>query len=73
MEITSHCLERFALSSDHVILAVFDCNGDLRAAALIRLLNGKLWLSAQSVDATHALNLSAGVSNSNVLRGRLFN
>ncbi len=29
MEITSHCLERYALSSDHVILAVFDCNGDL--------------------------------------------
>jgi len=31
------------------------------------------WLPPQSVDATHALNLSAGVSNSNVLRGRSLN
>jgi len=31
-----------------------------------------LRLRAQPVDATHALNLSAGVSNSNVLRGRSF-
>jgi len=29
-------------------------------------------LSAQSVDATQALNLSAGVSYSKVLRGRSF-
>jgi len=29
-------------------------------------------LPPQPVDATHALNLSAGVSNSNVLRGRSF-
>ncbi len=27
---------------------------------------------AQPVDATHALNLSAGVSNDKVLRGRSF-
>ncbi len=30
-------------------------------------------LRLQLVDATHALNLSAGVSNSNVSRGRSFN
>ena len=30
------------------------------------------WLPSQSVDATQALNLSAGVSNPNVLRGRSF-
>ena len=28
---------------------------------------------AQPIDATHALNLSAGVSNPSVLRGRSFN
>jgi hypothetical protein len=28
------------------------------------------WLPAQPVDATQALNLSAGVSNPKVLRGR---
>jgi hypothetical protein len=33
----------------------------------------RFWLPPQSVDATHALNLSAGVSNSNVLRGRSLN
>ena len=33
----------------------------------------RFWLSAQPVDATHALNLSAGVSKLNVLRGRSFN
>jgi hypothetical protein len=32
--------------------------------------NVRLWLPAQSANATHALNLSAGVSNSGVLRGR---
>jgi hypothetical protein len=30
-------------------------------------------LSSQPVDATHALNLSAGVSNCNVFLGRSFN
>jgi len=30
----------------------------------------RYWLPAQSVDATQALNLSAGVSNPKVLRGR---
>ncbi len=31
------------------------------------------WLSSQPVDATHALNFSAGVSNFNVFLGRSFN
>jgi len=35
--------------------------------------NFGLVLPPQPVDATHALNLSAGVSNSNVLRGRSLN
>jgi hypothetical protein len=35
--------------------------------------NVRFWLSLQPVDATHALNRSAGVSNSNVSRGRSFN
>jgi hypothetical protein len=35
--------------------------------------SGNLRLPSQPVDATHALNLSAGVSNSSVLRGRSFN
>jgi hypothetical protein len=30
----------------------------------------RYWLPAQPVDATQALNLSAGVSNCKVLRGR---
>jgi len=30
-------------------------------------------LPAQPIDATHALNLSAGVSKANVFRGRSFN
>ncbi len=34
--------------------------------------NYRLVLRFQPVDATHALNLSAGVSNPNVLRGRSF-
>ena len=33
----------------------------------------RFFLPPQPVDATHALNLSAGVSNFNVLRGRSFN
>jgi len=36
-------------------------------------LNVRFQLRSQPVDATHALNLLAGVSNSNVLRGRSFN
>ena len=32
--------------------------------------SGNLRLPPQPVDATHALNLSAGVSNSKVFRGR---
>ncbi len=35
--------------------------------------NDRIRLRLQPVDATHALNLSAGVSNSNVSRGRSFN
>jgi len=40
--------------------------------ALVRVihLNGSYVLPPQLVDATHALNLSAGVSNSKVFRGR---
>ncbi len=34
--------------------------------------NVRFILSVQPVDATHALNLSAGVSKSNVLLGRSF-
>ena len=34
--------------------------------------NVRFWLPPQPVDATQALNLSAGVSNSSVLRGRSF-
>ena len=47
-------------------------------AAIERLIEGhaqgKVWyaLPPQPVNATHALNLSAGVSNSNVLRGLSF-
>ncbi len=37
------------------------------------ILNVRFRLRSQLVDATHALNLLAGVSNSNVLRGRSFN
>ena len=40
----------------------------VRVAAIDLLLG--LTLPPQSVDATHALNLSAGVSNSSVFRGR---
>jgi hypothetical protein len=32
----------------------------------------RIWVPAQPVDATQALNLSAGVSNAMVLRGRSF-
>src|SRR5229473_7536963 len=32
----------------------------------------RCWLPAQPVDATQALNLSAGVSNAKVLRGRSY-
>jgi hypothetical protein len=35
--------------------------------------NGNYCLRLQPIDATQALNRSAGVSNSNVLRGRSFN
>ena len=34
------------------------------------MLENPFWLPAQPVDATQALNLSAGVSNSKVSRGR---
>ena len=44
-----------------------------RRKSKIRALNVRYVLPAQPVDATHALNLSAGVSNPNVLRGRSFN
>jgi len=37
------------------------------------LIDVRFRLRSQLVDATHALNLLAGVSNSNVLRGRSFN
>ena len=35
-------------------------------------LNVRYWRWSQPIDATQALNLSAGVSNSSVLRGRSF-
>jgi len=35
--------------------------------------NDRIRRRAQRIDATHALNLSAGVSYFNVLRGRSFN
>jgi hypothetical protein len=38
--------------------------------SLFAILLKELVLSAQPVDATQALNLSAGVSNVKVLRGR---
>jgi hypothetical protein len=38
----------------------------------LQLLNVRFGLRSQPVDATHALKRSAGVSNSNVLRGRSF-
>ena len=37
-----------------------------------RLKMSAYWVPAQPVDATQALNLSAGVSNSKVFRGRSF-
>lgn len=40
---------------------------------LFYFLNHRLRLSIQSFIATHALNLSAGVSYCSVLRGRSFN
>jgi len=40
--------------------------------SLFRPTNVPLWLPAQAVDATQALNLSAGVSNCKVSRGRSF-
>ena len=39
----------------------------------LKILNVRFQLRSQPVDATHALNLLAGVSNPNVLRGRSFN
>jgi hypothetical protein len=33
-------------------------------------LNIRYWLRSQPVNATNSLNLSAGVANSSVLRGR---
>jgi hypothetical protein len=36
-------------------------------------MNDRFAVPAQPVDATHALNRSAGVSNPSVLRGRSFN
>ena len=41
--------------------------------SLFALIVSRKRLRLQPVDATHALNLSAGVSNSNVSRGRSFN
>jgi hypothetical protein len=38
-----------------------------------RMSNGKYLVRIQPIDATHALNRSAGVSYSRVLRGRSFN
>ena len=46
-----------------------------RKAITLRLSLGRpvrKWMPAQPVDATQALNLSAGVSNAMVLRGRSF-
>jgi len=40
--------------------------------AFKELMNGSLVLPFQPVDATHALNLSAGVSNPRVLRDARF-
>ena len=45
----------------------FECSS---FAALHEFGSGPFRLSAQPVDATQALNLSAGVSNVKVLRGR---
>ncbi len=47
---------------------------DIKEQWLARtLMNVSYGLRLQPVDATHALNLSAGVSNPNVSRGRSFN
>ncbi len=43
------------------------------AAYHLLKLNVRYPVRSQPVDATHALNLLAGVSNPNVLRGRSFN
>jgi hypothetical protein len=51
------------------------CDESLSASGLEiheQLLNGCCWLPSQPVNATHALNLSAGVSNCNVFLGRSF-
>jgi hypothetical protein len=37
--------------------------------ALVPRSNDRFWVSAQPIDATQALNLSAGVWNAKVLRG----
>jgi len=46
---------------------------DLSDSGYFYLSNGRSWLPTQPVDATHALNRSAGVSYSNVFLGRSFN
>jgi hypothetical protein len=40
------------------------------AAFQTQVPNGRYWLPPQPIDATQALNLSAGVSNCKVSRGR---
>ena len=45
------------------------CFSDIQCQSL----NFRLGLPVQPIDATHALNRSAGVSYSSVLRGRSFN
>jgi hypothetical protein len=37
---------------------------------LEEMLNVRVWLSAQPIDATHVLNLATGVSKFNVCLGR---
>jgi hypothetical protein len=44
--------------------------GSSAAAVKAALRNVRCWVPAQPVDATQALNLSAGVSNCKVSRGR---
>jgi hypothetical protein len=53
-------------------LAIMASTEGAPIARVYALLNVRFGLPAQPVDATQALNLSAGVSNCKVLRGRSF-
>ncbi len=60
--------------SDHArrMSALPSTSDSLAAMSGLCLIASGLHLPPQPIDATQALNLSAGVSNSSVLRGRSF-